>query len=56
MQKLIVNKSTKFKIMTIENQLNEIIDDQNINDNISLLGGDNTYCICCRLTIKYKKY
>ncbi len=43
MQGLIVDKSTKLKIMTIENQLNEIIDNQNINDDISMLGGDNTF-------------
>ncbi|ABV75521.1 hypothetical protein A1C_06490 [Rickettsia akari str. Hartford] len=29
--------------MTIENQLNEIIDNQNINDDICLLGGDNAF-------------
>ncbi|KJV81758.1 leucine Rich repeat family protein [Rickettsia hoogstraalii str. RCCE3] len=41
MQGLIVDKSTKLKIMTIENQLNEIIDSQNINnDDVSMLGGD----------------
>ncbi|WP_121542565.1 hypothetical protein [Candidatus Rickettsia colombianensi] len=43
MQKLIVDKSTKFKIMTIENQLNEIIDNHNINDDVSMLSGDNTF-------------
>ncbi|KJV81273.1 hypothetical protein RHORCCE3_0456 [Rickettsia hoogstraalii str. RCCE3] len=41
-QELIVDKSTKFKIITIENQLNEIIDNQNITDNISVLG-DSTF-------------
>lgn len=43
MQGLIVDKSTKLKLMIIENQLSEIIDNQNINDDISLLGGDNTF-------------
>ncbi len=41
MQELIVDKSTKLKLMIIENQLNEIIDSQNINDDdVSMLGGD----------------
>jgi len=43
MQELIVDKPTKLKLMTIENQLNEIIDNQNINDDISVLGGDSTF-------------
>ncbi|MCC8467882.1 MAG: hypothetical protein LN589_04260 [Rickettsia endosymbiont of Eriopis connexa] len=40
MQKLIVDKSTKLKLMIIENQLNEMIDNQNTTDDISMLGGN----------------
>ncbi|AAY62180.1 hypothetical protein RFEPED_1028 [Rickettsia felis str. Pedreira] len=43
MEKLIVNKSTKLEIVTIEHRLNEIIENQNINDDVSMLGGDNTF-------------
>lgn len=43
MEKLIVNKSTKLEIITIEHRLNEIIDNQNTNNDISLLGGDSTF-------------
>ena len=40
MQELIIDKSTKLQLMTIENQLNEIIDSQ--VDDISILSGDST--------------
>ena len=41
MQELVINKSTKLQLMTIENQLNEIIDSQ--VDDISMLSGDSTF-------------
>ncbi|MCC8419090.1 MAG: hypothetical protein LN590_06050 [Rickettsia endosymbiont of Glossina mortisans submortisans] len=43
MQNLIVNKSTQLEIITIENQLHEIIYDQNTNNDVSMLGDDNNF-------------
>lgn len=41
MQELIIDKTTKLQLMTIENQLNDIIDSQ--ADDISMLSGDSTF-------------
>ncbi|MFP3012154.1 MAG: hypothetical protein ACEY3D_04170 [Rickettsia sp.] len=43
MQKIIVNKSTKLEIITIENQLHEIIYNQSTNNDVSMLGDDNNF-------------
>ena len=42
-KKLIIDKPTKVKIMKIEEQIEELIAQQNINDDVSVLGSDNMF-------------
>ncbi|WP_342270589.1 leucine-rich repeat domain-containing protein [Rickettsia endosymbiont of Orchestes rusci] len=42
-QELLANKLMKSKLIAIEEQLDELIEQQNINDDISVLGGDSTF-------------
>ncbi|MCC8369544.1 MAG: ankyrin repeat domain-containing protein [Rickettsia endosymbiont of Oxypoda opaca] len=42
MQKLIVDKPTKLQLMTIEDQIDKLLEPQNINDDVTILGVDST--------------